>query len=123
MANMVATIIVAIIGLVGVIIQTKSHDKIKSQEELLNEVEKKIDTLRSDSKKEDERLNNRLTNIDMENCKRFLVASMSKMMSADYIPNSEEKRILYETKDRYNEYGGDSYVDSMFDNLKSKKIL
>ena len=36
METAIATVMVAIISLIGVVIQTKSHNKLKSQEEILN---------------------------------------------------------------------------------------
>ena len=123
MINAIATIIVAIIGLIGIIIQTKSHNKLKTQEEVLTTVEKKIDTLRKESKEDDKRLNKKLDGIDMDNCKRFLIVEMTKIKDKMYIPNEEQKRMLHETKDRYNHDGGDSYVDSMFESLQQKGLL
>ena len=45
MIQAIATIVVAIIGLIGIIIQNRSHTKLKSQEELLKTVDEKIDKL------------------------------------------------------------------------------
>lgn len=123
MAQAVATVLVAVIGLIGIIIQSKSNNKLKSQEELLKTVDDKIDKLKTQSTEEDEKLNKKLDNIDMENCKRFLVVEMTKMKEGLYTPNEEEKRILKETKTIYNAKGGDSYVDDMYDDLRERKIL
>ena len=119
----IATIIVAVIGLIGIIIQTKSHNKLKSQDDLLKIVDKKIDTLQKESKEDDKRLNEKLDNIDMDNCKRFLIVEMTKIKDGMYIPNEEQKRMLHETKKTYNDKGGDSYVDSMFERLQAKGLL
>lgn len=123
MIQAIATIIVAIIGLIGIIIQNRSHTKIKSQEELLKTVDEKIDKLKIQSTEEDERLNNKLDAIDMDSCKRFLIVEMTKINNSTYTPNDEQKRMLYETKERYNNDGGDSYVDNMFENLQAKGLL
>lgn len=123
MIQAIATIIVAIIGLIGIIIQNRSHTKIKSQEELLKTVDEKIDKLKIQSTEEDERLNNKLDAIDMDSCKRFLIVEMTKINDSTYTPNDEQKRMLYETKERYNNDGGDSYVDNMFENLQAKGLL
>lgn len=119
----IATVIVAIIGLIGIIIQTKSHNKLKKQQDVLGTVDSKIDKLRKESKEDDKRLNEKLDNIDMDNCKRFLIVEMTKIKDGMYIPNEEQKRMLYETKTRYNNDGGDSYVDSMFEGLQNKGLL
>lgn len=123
MAQAIATVLVAIIGLIGIVIQNKSNSKLKSQEDLLKTVDDKIDKLKTQSIEEDKRLNKKLDNMDMENCKRFLIVEMTKIQDGTYKPNEEQKRMLYETKERYNNDGGDSYVDSMFEGLQAKGLL
>lgn len=123
MIQAIATVIVAIIGLIGIIIQNRSHMKLKSQEELLKTVDDKIDKLKTQSTEEDKRLNDKLDTIDMNSCKRFLIVEMTKIKDGTYIPNEEQKRMLHETKTRYNNDGGDSYVDSMFEGLQDKGLL
>lgn len=118
-----ATVLVAVIGLIGIIIQAKSHDKLKTQEEVLNTVQNKIDSLRQESKDDDKKLNERLDNMELESCKRFLIVEMTKITDGTYIPNEEQKRMLHDTKKIYNDRGGDSYVDSMFDHLVDKGLL
>ena len=123
MIQAIATVIVAIIGLIGIIIQSKSNNKIKSQQDLLSVIYEKIDKFKNESKEDDKRLNNKLDNIDMENCKRFLIVEMTKISDGEYKPTEEQRRIIYETKERYNNLGGDSYVDSLFERLQDQKIL
>ncbi len=123
MVNAIAMIIVALISLIGVIIQTKSNKKIASQQELMEQVNKTIEDFKKESKEDDIRLNKRLDDIDLENCKRFLIVEMTKLKDEDYRPNEEQKRIIHETKKIYNEYGGNSYVDSMFEDLQKRGIL
>jgi len=123
MAQAIATVLVAIIGLVGIVIQNKSNSKLKSQEDLLKTVDDKMDKLKTQSIEEDKRLNKKLDKMDMDNCKRFLIVEMTKIQDGMYAPNEEQKRMLYETKERYNNDGGDSYVDSMFESLQAKGLL
>lgn len=123
MAQAIATVLVAIIGLVGIVIQNKSNSKLKSQEDLLKTVDDKMDKLKTQSIEEDKRLNKKLDKMDMDNCKRFLIVEMTKIQDGMYTPNEEQKRMLYETKERYNNDGGDSYVDSMFEGLQAKGLL
>lgn len=123
MAQAIATVLVAIIGLVGIVIQNKSNSKLKSQEDLLKTVDDKMDKLKTQSIEEDKRLNKKLDKMDMDNCKRFLIVEMTKIQDGMYTPNEEQKRMLYETKERYNNDGGDSYVDSMFESLQAKGLL
>lgn len=123
MAQAIATVLVAIIGLVGIVIQNKSNSKLKSQEDLLKTVDDKMDKLKTQSIEEDKRLNKKLDKMDMDNCKRFLIVEMTKIQDGMYTPNEEQKRMLYETKERYNNDGGDSYVDNMFEDLQAKGLL
>lgn len=123
MAQAIATVLVAIIGLIGIVIQNKSNSKLKSQEDLLKTVDDKIDKLKTQSIEEDKRLNKKLDIMDMDNCKRFLIVEMTKIQDGMYTPTEEQKRMLYETKERYNNDGGDSYVDSMFEGLQAKGLL
>ena len=123
MIQAIATVIVAILGLIGIIIQNRSHTKLKSQEELLKTVDEKIDKLKTQSTEEDKRLNDKLDAIDMNSCKRFLIVEMTKIKDGTYIPNEEQKHMLHETKTRYNNNGGNSYVDSMFEGLQDKGLL
>ena len=123
MIQAIATVIVAILGLIGIIIQNRSHTKLKSQEELLKTVDEKIDRLKTQSTEEDKRLNDKLDAIDMNSCKRFLIVEMTKIKDGTYIPNEEQKHMLHETKTRYNNNGGNSYVDSMFEGLQNKGLL
>ena len=123
MIQAIATVIVAIIGLIGIIIQNRSHIKLKNQEELLKTVDEKIDKLKTQSTEEDKRLNDKLDAIDMNSCKRFLIVEMTKIKDGTYIPNEEQKHMLHETKTRYNNNGGNSYVDSMFEGLQDKGLL
>lgn len=123
MIQAIATVIVAIIGLIGIIIQNRSHTKLKSQEELLKTVDEKIDKLKTQSTEEDKRLNDKLDAIDMNSCKRFLIVEMTKIKDGTYIPNEEQKHMLHETKTRYNNNGGNSYIDGMFEGLQDKGLL
>lgn len=123
MAQAIATIIVAIIGLIGIIIQKRSDNKLKSQEDLLKTVDEKMDKFKKQSEDEDRRLNAKLDQMEMDNCKRFLIVEMTKVQDGTYIPNEEQKRMLHETKKTYNDKGGDSYVDSMFERLQAKGLL
>lgn len=123
MAQAIATVLVAVIGLIGIYIQTKSNNKLKSQEDLLKVVDEKIDKIEQQSKNEDIKLNKKLDNIELEVCKRFLVVELTKIQDGSYRPSEEQKRILHETKKLYNDRGGDSYVDTMFERLQAKELL
>lgn len=89
----------------------------------MKSVKKEVNDLRKESKADDIRLNEKLDTINMDVCKRFLIVEMTKIQDGTYIPNEEQKRMLHETKKTYNDKGGDSYVDSMFDKLLDKGLL
>lgn len=55
----------------------------------------------------------------LDRCKSDLVILMSRIRNG-YNPTTEEKMILYETKKKYNDLGGDSYVDDMFEGLRKE---
>ena len=123
MAQAIATIAVAIIGLIGIIIQTHSNNKLKSQEDLLKTVDEKMDNFKKQSEDEDRKIHSKLDKMEMDNCKRFLIVEMTKIQDGAYVPNEEQKRMLHETKKTYNDKGGNSYVDSMFERLQVKGLL
>lgn len=123
MAQAIATVLVAVIGLFGIIIQARSNNKLKSQEDLLKMVNDKMDNLKQQSKDGDLNLNIKLDNMEMNVCKRFLIIEMTKIQNGTYIPNEEQKHMLYETKELYNHKGGDSYVDAMFERLQAENKL
>lgn len=123
MAQAIATVLVAIIGLIGIYIQTKSNNKLKSQEDLLKTVDDKIDKIKKQSEDEDRKLHDKLDFMEMNNCKRFLIIEMTKIQDGVYTPNEEQKRMLHEAKKIYNDKGGDSHVDNMFERLQAKELL
>ena len=116
-------IIVAIISLIGIIIQTKSHNKLQKQSDIVNTMDAKLDKLRAESKKDDFKLNKKLDENKMNDLKRFLIIEMTKIDQGIYQATDNQKRMLKEAKDEYNRAGGDSYVDDMYDKLKDKNLL
>ncbi len=124
MAGAISTVIVAIIGLIGIIYQSRSSKKIDDNKTILEKVGKQIDELRQEMKENDENINKKVDQITMDMCKRYLVYRLSDLQNGKDVPLTEEqKRILHETKAVYNELGGDSYVDTMFERLEKKDIL
>ena len=116
-------IIVAIISLIGIIIQTKSHNKLQKQSDIVKTMDAKLDKLRAESKKDDFNLNKKLDENKMNDLKRFLIIEMTKIDQGIYKATDNQKRMLKEAKDEYNRAGGDSYVDDMYDKLKDKNLL
>lgn len=116
-------IIVAIISLIGIIIQTKSHNKLQKQSDIVKTMDTKLDKLRAEAKKDDFNLNKKLDENKMNDLKRFLIIEMTKIDQGIYQATDNQKRMLKEAKDEYNRSGGDSYVDDMYDKLKDKNLL
>lgn len=116
-------IIVAIISLIGIIIQTKSHNKLQKQSDIVKTMDAKLDKFRAESKKDDFNLNKKLDENKMNDLKRFLIIEMTKIDQGIYQATDNQKRMLKEAKDEYNRAGGDSYVDDMYDKLKDKNLL
>ena len=127
-------VIVAIIGLVGVILQVKSKEKTESIDlkidNIKNEFTKKTDdfvteltNFKEESTQSDKRISDQIQEVRMTVCKRFLVTELSKIEEENYIPSEEQKRVLKDTKDEYNAAGGDSYVDDMYDDLRDKGLI
>ena len=109
MIEVIGMVIVALISLIGVIIQSNSNSK--------------IDQLRQESKDGDKRLEQKIDKVNMEDLKRFLITEMSKIKQGAFVPTENEKRTLAEAKDQYNKAGGDSYVDDMYDELKKTGLI
>lgn len=116
-------IIVAIISLIGIIIQTKSHNKLQKQSDIVKTMDAKLDKLRAETKKDDFNLNKKLDENKMNDLKRFLIIEMTKIDQGIYQATDNQKRMLKEAKDEYNRAGGDSYVDDMYNKLKDKNSL
>ena len=127
-------VIVAIIGLVGVILQVKSKEKAESIDfkidNIKKEFTKKTDdftneliTFKEESTESDKRISDQIQEVRMTVCKRFLVTELSKIEEENYIPSEEQKRVLKDTKDEYNAAGGDSYVDDMYEDLRDKGLI
>lgn len=107
----IITFVIAFIGAIGVI-----YKKIKGASIEMKKVIK--DTL----KDELEDLKANLKDESLSRCKSDLVVIMSRIENG-YVPTKEEVIVLYETKERYNKLGGDSYIDDMFEKLKKEGKL
>lgn len=127
-------IIVAIIGLVGVILQVKSKEKTESIDSKIDNIKKEfikktddftneLITFKEESTESDKMISDQIQEVRMTVCKRFLVTELSKIEEENYIPSEEQKRVLKDTKDEYNAAGGDSYVDDMYDDLRDKGLI
>jgi len=116
MIELIGMIAVALLSLIGVIIQKNGNSKI----ELLNH---QIEELRKESKSGDDKLHSEMIETKVSELKRFLITEMSKIEQKSFIPTENEKRILSEAKDEYNFHGGDSYVDDMYEKLKRENLI
>lgn len=127
-------VIVAIIGLVGVILQVKSKEKTESIDFKIDNIKKEFNkktddftneliSFKEESTESDKRISDQIQEVRMTVCKRFLVTELSKIQEENYIPSEEQKIVLKDTKDEYNAAGGDSYVDDMYDDLRDKGLI
>ena len=98
-------IILAVISALGVIATTLIQARQASKKD---SIEAKLSDIK-----------NSLKNEKLDRCKSDLVVIMSRIQNG-YVPTTEEKMVLYETKQKYNELGGDSYIDDMFDKLRKE---
>lgn len=110
------TIIVALITTIGVISTTIIQGVQAKQKDNMNS---KLSSIQVDFKKDIKEVNNALMQEKLDRAKADLVGLMSRIRNG-YVPTTEEKMILYETKKKYNDLGGDSYVDDMFDKLREE---
>ena len=116
MLTFIATIVVAVLNIVGIKIQTKSKEK---QDNLMS----KLEQFRLESKTEDEKIKALLNTSSLSSIKCWLMGELNKIKMGHYVPNEEMKMLLHEAKRRYNKLGGDSYVDTVFDDLHKKGLL
>lgn len=111
-----ATIVVAVISTLGVIattiIQTISNNRKDNIDTKLTAMSVNFDNKLKD-------IVDNLKKEKLDRAKADLVGLMSRIRNG-YVPTTEEKIILFETKQRYNDLGGDSYADDMFDTLKKE---
>lgn len=99
------TILVALISTLGVIATTIIQAISNRKKE---DIDKKLEDIKV-----------ALSEEKLDRCKSDLVVIMSRIRNG-YKPTTEEVMILHETKKKYNDLGGDSYVDDMFDKLKKE---
>ena len=72
---------------------------------------------------DDINLNKKLDLNHRDTLKLWLITEMTKIKGGLYTPNEEQKQLLHEAKKIYNNLEGDSYVDTMFDNLVNAGLI
>jgi hypothetical protein len=112
-------IIVAIIGLIGLIAQSSisanTSKKIKSNEAREKEIDNKLSAM-------EKRLIDKIEDTKLNSNKRFLVDFMHRCEKGEEF-SDEETKYAFEAKAAYNKLGGNSYVDTKWDMLIKKGIL
>ena len=112
-------IIVAIIGLIGLIAQSlisaSTSKKIKSNETREKEIDNKLRAMEN-------RLAKKIEDTKLNSNKRFLVDFMRRCEKGEQF-SDEEIRYAFEAKEEYNRLGGNSYVNTKWDVLIKKRIL
>lgn len=112
-------IIVAVIGLIGLIAQSlisaSTSKKIKSNEAREKEIDNKLSAM-------EKRLIDKIEDTKLNSNKRFLVDFMRRCEKGEQF-SDEEIKYAFEAKKEYNRLGGNSYVDTKWDKLIEKEIL
>jgi hypothetical protein len=112
-------ITVAIIGVIGIVIQSlisaNTNSKIKSNEAREMDINNKLTAM-------EKRLTNKIEDTKLNSNKRFLVDFMRRCEKGEQF-SDEEIRYAFEAKEEYNRLGGNSYVDTKWDMLIEKGIL
>lgn len=132
--NLIGTIAVAIIGLIGIRMQIKSKEKTENIDSKLSKIDNKftkitddmyntVEEFKKESAASDQEIGSRLDKFKMVMMKITLVNEMTKIKDGVYKPNEEQKAILKETKNEYNKAGGNSYVNDMYDDLRKNSLL
>ena len=114
--------ITAVCSLLAVIVQVKGAGKQKKQDDLVKAIDGKLDVMKSASEERAKALWDSITEHQLRYFKDELVGTLSRIENG-YKPTTEEKHILHEQKAKYNELGGDSYVDEMWDKLVKKDLI
>lgn len=114
--------ITAICGVVGIFIQTRANTKRQKSDDIVKSIDQKLDKIKEDSEKSDRELREYMSEHHLRYYKDQLVSMMSRIENG-YKPTVEEKYILHEQKAKYNELGGDSYVDEFWDKLIKKDLI
>lgn len=112
-------IIVAVIGVIGLIVQSlisaNTGKKIKSNEARKKEIDNKLSAM-------ERRLTDKIEDTKLNSNKRFLVDFMRRCEKGEQF-SDEEIKYAFEAKKEYNRLGGNSYVDTKWDKLIEKEIL
>ena len=102
----IASIIVALIGLIGIILQSLiaafSNRKIKKQSEIQEETKQMVASLKEDSQKRDTEIIRSIKEDRLMNDKRWLLDFLNRLQNGEEM-GEEQIRMAYETKKRYNE--------------------
>lgn len=120
--QVLATIVVAVIGLVGIVVQVNAGKKQEEQKKLSEEINAKITAVQKKSEEDDAKINKILLEAELKSEKRWLIDFMSRAINGETF-NMEQTRVATETKQDYNDKGGDSYVDDMWDMCKEQKLF
>lgn len=109
-------IFVALITTLGVIATTLIQ---VLQARKKDNIDTKLTTMSSNFDKKLNKLSKNLNEEKLDRAKADLIGLMSRIRNG-YVPTTEEKMILFETKEKYNALGGNTYVDEMFEKLKKE---
>lgn len=121
-ASIIVAIIVAIQVIVQSLIASFSSKKIKKQSDIQEETKQLVTDLKEDSQKRDSEIIESIKEDRLMNDKRWLLDFLNRRQNGEEMAE-EQIRMAYETKKRYNDNGGDSYIDDFWDKLKEKNLF
>ena len=122
LVTQIGVMFAALCSLIGIIVQAIQSNKSKKSDKLMEIMDGKLDKLKADTDKRDKELWENIKQHHLRYYKDQLVSTMSRIENG-YVPTIEEKHIIHEQKAAYNELGGDSYVDEMWEDLRNKNNL
>ena len=104
------------------VIATLSSNKKEKFDNVEKNIKKELEVVQNNLNANITKVKTAVKEESLNRCKADLINAMSRIQNG-YAPTEEERRILIEEKEQYNNLGGDSYVDDMFDRLKKEGKL
>ena len=112
---MESTIVVALITVTGTIINTVISKKTNKKIDTVNDLNKKLDFMRKESKED-------MKKHTLDADKTYLINFLSELENGGQKTDVQIKR-TYEIYERYTQNGGNSYVHDKWEEVKKKGLL
>ena len=118
MGNITLTQIVAALAVLTALITGYNTLKKSIQTMLDNALKGKFEAI----EKSQQDILKRLDNVDLENCKNYLVTFLAEIARGEPKDETEMQR-FWEEYEHYTEKGGNSYIRNKVEDLKGRKLL